>query len=221
MESPREVGGVPGGAGERACALFDLDGVLLDSVPAYTRAWHAWCLEWGVEEAAVWALAHGRRPRDVISMVGPGLEAGRALQALETLIAAEYKAVEAFPGAADLLGRLWPGSWAIVTSGGRRLVAPAFRRLGLPLPTVLVSGDDVVAGKPDPTCYLIAAERLGARAEACIVVEDAPAGIRAAAAAGMATLAVATTHAPEELGEAGEVHPSLAAAGRRLLQRMG
>jgi sugar-phosphatase len=74
---------------------------------------------------------------------------------------------------------------------------------------VLVSADDVRRGKPDPEGYLRAA-LLGADPARCLVVEDAPAGIAAARAAGARTVAVATTHEPEELAEADLVVASLA-----------
>jgi mannitol-1-/sugar-/sorbitol-6-phosphatase len=75
---------------------------------------------------------------------------------------------------------------------------------------VLVSADDVRRGKPDPEGYLCAAALLGADPARCLVVEDAPAGIAAARAAGARTVGVATTHEPEELAEADLVVASLA-----------
>jgi len=73
---------------------------------------------------------------------------------------------------------------------------------GLPVPSILVTADDVKHGKPDPEAYLLAAAKLEVRPERCVVVEDAPAGVSAARAAGMRVVAVATTHSPVELQEA-------------------
>jgi sugar-phosphatase len=73
------------------------------------------------------------------------------------------------------------------------------RSLGLPLPEVLISGDDVAQGKPDPEGYLKAASRLGVSPDRCVVVEDAPVGILAGRSAGMSVLALTTTFAPEKL----------------------
>jgi len=64
-------------------------------------------------------------------------------------------------------------------------------------------------GKPDPQGYLAAAGRLGVPPAACVVFEDAPAGVAAAKAAGMHCLAVATTHPPEDLAAADQVVPDL------------
>jgi sugar-phosphatase len=76
------------------------------------------------------------------------------------------------------------------------------RHTGLPVPSVLITADDVKHGKPAPEAYLLAAAELDVRPEKCVVVEDAPAGISAAHAAGMRVVAVATTHSQAELGEA-------------------
>jgi sugar-phosphatase len=65
-----------------------------------------------------------------------------------------------------------------------------------------VGSEDVESGKPNPECYLKGAKLLGATPERCVVVEDTPAGIEAACAAGMKTIAVTTTHWASELSEA-------------------
>ncbi len=75
---------------------------------------------------------------------------------------------------------------------------------------MLVSADDVRRGKPDPEGYARAADLLGVAARRCLAIEDAPAGIAAARAAGVATVAVATTHEPAELAAADRVVASLA-----------
>jgi sugar-phosphatase len=66
----------------------------------------------------------------------------------------------------------------------------------------LVAAEDVTRGKPDPEPFLTAARGLGIPADRCVVIEDAPAGIEAGCAAGMQTVAVATTHAPHDLNKA-------------------
>ena len=83
---------------------------------------------------------------------------------------------------------------ANVTRFGRLL-----RRAGLPVPPVLVCAEDVARGKPSPDAYLLAARELGVLPSACLVVEDAPAGIQAARAAGMPVVGVTTTHPGDQL----------------------
>jgi sugar-phosphatase len=79
------------------------------------------------------------------------------------------------------------------------------RHVGLPLPERFVTADDVENGKPHPEAYLKGAEILGAAPETCVVIEDAPAGVRSAKAAGMKVVAVATTHREKDLHEADAV----------------
>lgn len=185
----------------RTGVLFDVDGVLLDSIPAYQRAWHSWADEYGISVEAIWATAHGRRPIDIIRLTAPGVNEQAALHRFEELIGAEYERAPAMPGARNLLERI-STIRALVTSGSRVLVQRAFRRLDLPVPRIGVYGADVAVGKPDPACYTLAAQRLELDPWACVVVEDAPNGVAAGKAAGMAVIAVSTTHTPEQLHQA-------------------
>ena len=94
---------------------------------------------------------------------------------------------------------------AIVTSCERPLALARLRATGLPVPDVLVTADQIARGKPAPDAYLLAAERLGVDPAECVVLEDAPAGVAAGRAAGMAVWAVTTTHEPEDLRAADRV----------------
>jgi sugar-phosphatase len=75
---------------------------------------------------------------------------------------------------------------------------------------VLVSSDGLERGKPDPACFLIGARRLGVDPGQCVVLEDAPNGIKAGRAAGAAVIALRTTHGDDELREADAVVDDLA-----------
>jgi sugar-phosphatase len=106
------------------------------------------------------------------------------------------------PGAAELLKSIPAGRWGVVTSGSRLLAQNRLQYCGLPVPGVLVTSDDVMNGKPHPEPYLKGAQGLGFRAEECLVIEDAPAGIQSARAAGMQVIGMASTYQTEELGKA-------------------
>ncbi|HEX5121150.1 MAG TPA: HAD-IA family hydrolase [Pseudonocardiaceae bacterium] len=188
--------------------LFDVDGVLLDSIPAYQRAWRTWADEYGISEDSIWATAHGRRPIDIIRLCAPLVNERAAVRRFEELIGVEYEWVPAMTGASDVLERI-SAAWAVVTSGSHALVQRAFRRLHLPVPRVWVDGADVAVGKPDPACYRLAAHRLELDPRACVVVEDAPNGVAAGKAAGMTVIALRTTHALGQLHQADLVVPSL------------
>jgi len=98
---------------------------------------------------------------------------------------------EAIEGAAEILGTMPQGRWAIVTSCPRGLAEALIRQARLPAPPLIVSSDDVDRGKPAPDCYTLAAERLGTPPERCLVVEDSRQGVSAGVAAGMTVIAVA------------------------------
>lgn len=110
------------------------------------------------------------------------------------------------PGARELLRTLGEASvpWAIVTSGTTPLVTGWLNVLKLPIPEHLVVAEDVVEGKPDPTCYLMGKEKLGLHVGGgeVLVLEDSPAGIRAGKAAGCKVLGLVTSHTLEQVKEA-------------------
>ena len=95
--------------------------------------------------------------------------------------------------------------WCIVTSGTRPLVGGWFNRMELAQPKNLVTAEDVLNGKPDPTCYQLGETKLGLQEKkpSIVVFEDAPAGIRSGKAAGFTVVALFTTHKLEQLVEAG------------------
>ncbi len=182
--------------------LFDLDGVLVDSTECVERHWRRWAAEHRVDYDAVMRVAHGRPSVETIRLVAPHLNAEEEAARHDAGEALDTDGVIEIEGAAELVRRLPPHAWAITTSGPRPLAMTRLLHTGMSIPSVLVTADDVKHGKPDPEPYLLAAAKLAVRPERCVVIEDAPAGIRAARAAGMRVVAVLTTHAKAELEEA-------------------
>lgn len=165
--------------------LFDSDGVLVDSHDAAATAWNHWAQTWAPGFDFHRDAQHGRRLVDVVAdLVGDGdtVLATRVLTELELELATEVPAV---PGAVALLSSSPADRWAVVTSGGREMAAARLESAGLPRPRVLVSADDVTAGKPAPEPYLTGAKLLGLDPRTCAVFEDARLGIMAARAAGV------------------------------------
>ena len=195
---------------EALALLCDLDGTLVDSRPEVNAAWRAFAALHGLDVDAVLAATFAGPSREVVRTVAPWLDAEAEAARVERWQVETAARTRAIDGAADLLAA-WPRERvAIVTSGGRELARARLAGAGLPAPAVLVSADDVRAGKPDPEGYRRAAALLGVPPERCLAVEDAPAGIAAARAAGARTVAVATTHDPAELAAADRVVASLA-----------
>src|SRR6185503_2836820 len=107
------------------------------------------------------------------------------------------------PGTVALLRAVPEDRWAIVTSCTRRLAVARLSAAGLPVPKRFVTSSDITRGKPDPEPYLKGAVSLGLSATDCIVVEDAPAGVRSGRAAGARVIGLRTTAPDEILREAG------------------
>jgi haloacid dehalogenase superfamily, subfamily IA, variant 3 with third motif having DD or ED/haloacid dehalogenase superfamily, subfamily IA, variant 1 with third motif having Dx(3-4)D or Dx(3-4)E len=173
--------------------LFDNDGTLVDSTAAILRCWTMWGEEHGLPPGSFDAVeAFGRPVTEVVSEVLPAERVAAAVRRYEDLEAEDIDCV-LLPGAAEVLRALPSARWAVVTSASRRTAVARLRRVGVEAP-VLITADDVSRGKPDPEPFLTAAARLGVAPADCLVVEDAPAGLRSATAAGMGTIAVTTTH---------------------------
>ncbi len=186
--------------------LFDLDGVLVDSTPAVARCWTKWALRHGFVPDEVVRKAHGRPSIATMRELLPGLsesEHQAANREMERWEIEDLDGVVPLPGALQLLRALPAENWTIVTSCTRPLAEVRIRAAGLPMPLHLVTAADVQRGKPDPEPYIRGAERLGLAPQDCVVMEDAPAGIRAGKAAQASVIAVRTTAEDSELSAAG------------------
>jgi sugar-phosphatase len=183
--------------------LFDLDGVLIDSTPAVIRVWSRWAIARGLDPEEVVRAAHGRPSIATIRDYLPHADHESENLEVEHGELTDLNGVVPLPGARELLSALPLNRWTIVTSCTRALAKVRLRAAGLPIPERLVTASDVKNGKPDPEPYLKGASLLGVSAQDCVVVEDAPAGIRAGKAAGAQVIACRTTAPESELKAAG------------------
>ncbi|CAI2495513.1 sugar phosphatase [Serratia liquefaciens] len=175
--------------------LFDLDGTLVDSLPAVERAWVNWAKRRGVDPQDVLDFIHGKQAITSLRHFMPGeseAEIQQEFLLLEQVEAQDTEGVTALPGAAALLARLnqLDIPWAIVTSGSIPVATARRNAGGLPQPEVFITAEQVKKGKPQPDAYLLGAERLGLAPQDCVVVEDAAAGILSGLAAGCQVIAV-------------------------------
>jgi len=183
--------------------LFDLDGVLADSTPAVARVWTIFANKYGFDPEETVRRAHGRPSMATIQELLPSANHIAENAVLERMEIEDIEDVVALPGAAELLHALPADKWTVVTSCTRALALVRLRTAGLPIPAQMVTSNDIVNGKPSPEPYLKGAELLGLAAADCVVVEDAPAGIRSGKAAGARVIAVQTTERDSLLREAG------------------
>lgn len=178
--------------------LFDNDGTLTDSTAAVERAWRAWAAHHAVPVERLLAY-HGVPSRSIVeAVVETHVDVDLATADIDRRELEDLAGVRALPGAVDAMAAVGDRA-AIVTSAGRELAGLRLHAAGLVAPEAFVTADDISRGKPDPQPYLIGAQKLAADPSRCLVVEDAPAGLQSARAAGAATLAVTTTSSAEAL----------------------
>ncbi len=187
--------------------LFDLDGTLIDSLPAVDRAWGKWCERHGLDPNEVIPKIHGRRSIDSIRMLRPDLDAETEDAWLRQMESSDTEGVTALPGTTDFIASLGDAPFAYVTSGTSDVAGARLRAVGLPVPDTSVYGEDILNGKPAPDPFLEGARRLGIPPHDCLVFEDTVAGIRGAKAAGMRVVGITTWKTKEELAEADAIAP--------------
>lgn len=215
----RVLGDHPGGSSTTSmpavALLLDMDGTLVDSTAAVERQWRTFLGWYDLPSHRLPTQLHGKRAVDHVAALLPAEQVDAALLRFAELEQRDLAGITPVPGALELLtaleAALFP--WAVVTSGTRPVVAARLKAAGLPSPPVLVSAEDVTAGKPDPEPYQLAATQLGlthlSDLRLIVAIEDAPAGITSAHQAGCTVIAVSTTHHPSDLHEAAVITPDL------------
>ena len=173
--------------------IFDLDGVLVDSNAIAERHLRIWAERYEISFTRIAAVHHGRTTVETLRAVAPHLDAEREAALLASAEARDTDGLVAFAGASRLLAEVSRHRWAIATSCGIATASSRLEYLELPHPDVLVTAEDVTNGKPAPDAYVLAARQLAVDPSRCVVVEDAPAGIVSARAAGARVIGVAST----------------------------
>ncbi len=187
-----------------AALISDMDGVLIDSGGVYDRHWERWAARQGIAPELIARVHFGLPASETIRLVAPHLDAVEEARRFNETLAGDPSAggVLPMPGALALAAALPAHGWAIATSAPRIMAERWLAHVGLSVPRVMVTVDDVARGKPAPDPYLRAAELLGVAPGSCLVIEDAPAGIASAKAAGATVLGVLSTHVAADLAAA-------------------
>lgn len=184
--------------GEFEAVILDHDGTIVDSETAMYRAYAKWAAEFGVDATELPKYI-GMPSAAISEILVPG-RSQYAADRIEQLEVEDTDGVTAMPGAMTALTALPADAVAIATSCTSPLLRARMAAAGLPAPRVVVTRDDVTEGKPSPESFLLAAERMGVQPDRALVVEDAPAGVRAARAGGFPVLGILSSQTPEILG---------------------
>jgi len=182
-----------------------MDGTLVDSTPGVIEAWKNFGNKYGFDAQVVADATHGARLVDSLRLychITDDVALNSEVRRFEDEVLEATRrgqGVAVLPGVLDLLNTITSVQhsrpiWAIVTSATSGYAPDALDAAGVPLPDKLITADKVSKGKPHPEPYLAGAKAVDLDPHDCIVVEDAPNGIRSAQAAGSRVLAVCTSH---------------------------
>ena len=193
-------------------AIFDWDGVIIDSSRHHEKSWELLAREEGLPlPPNSFRLGFGRKNQIIIPEIYKWATDPAEIERLGNRKEEIYRALMAQDALEPLPGvRAWLQALrdagipcAVGSSTPRANLDAALARIDLAaFFTAIVAAEDVTLGKPHPEVFLTAAARIGRRPECCVVFEDALAGIAAARAGGMRVVGIATTHPPEELAGA-------------------
>ncbi|GAC97497.1 hypothetical protein PHSY_005083 [Pseudozyma hubeiensis SY62] len=207
--------------------LFDMDGTLIDSTPAVNATWASFAHQYNLDLSFVMQTCHGYRTVENLRRFIPSIsdadlpkeverfESNILVVARENAKTGKGGSIVATPGAKELLNQINSTrpetavkrgnyGWAIVTSATQAYAQQGFASAGVSdPPQVFITSDLCTKGKPDPQPYLMGAEKTKQDISRCLVVEDAPPGVRAGKRAGAKTLALRTTHDGEKMQEEG------------------
>ncbi|KAF4575089.1 HAD-like Sugar Phosphate Phosphatase [Pleurotus pulmonarius] len=212
--------------------LFDMDGTLLDSTAGVVGAWEKFKETYpGIDIHKILDTAHGVRTVDNLKnycgLTDPDELEREALRfetaIVETSTNNGRQGIVKLPGVSAIIEELEPAladpqqRWAICTSATRAYATAALGIAGIPVPKVFVAAEDVEKGKPFPDPYLLGAKLCGVEPEKCIVIEDAPSGIRSGKTAGCQTIGLLTTHKLSQVQEAAPdfIVPNLASVSMK------
>ncbi|MGM9695155.1 MAG: HAD family hydrolase [Alloprevotella sp.] len=213
--------------------LFDMDGVLFDSMPNHASSWAKVCTDFGLSMTPEEAYMHeGRTGEATIQILAQRYwNRPATAEEIEQIYEAKCRLFNACPeapkmqGAAEVLQAVKDLGLtiAVVTGSGQQSL---LQRLednypGVFQPELIVSSKDVRHGKPNPEPYLLGLERTGLKPWEAIVVENAPLGVQAAVAAGIFTIAVNTGPLPESVllqSGANLLFPSMTALAKALVE---
>ncbi|MEK6764787.1 MAG: HAD family phosphatase [Planctomycetota bacterium] len=207
--------------------IFDMDGVIVDGMPYHIRSWKEALSTIGmsVSDLEIY-LMEGMTGRETMEIFASKSNTSLSDETVENVIKLKRRifndifTVTLMKGVKDFLFELKKRRYNLALVTGTRLeVVKKVLQMGLnDIFKVIVTGERVNKGKPDPEPYLKAVDELGARKEDCIVIENAPAGITSAKNAGLTCFAVQTSLSEEYLKDADKIFQDIDGVSKFLLK---
>jgi len=214
---------------QQKAVIWDMDGVMVDSAPYHLKAWQAAFKKRGIDFTEEdFRHGFGQRNDTIITAILGEKTSPEAIEAIAGEKEAGFRRrigqrVEPLPGVTALMHSLAGKGYKMAVASSAPPENIALIMKGLKLADccpVVISAREVTRGKPDPQAFLLAAERLDVKPQRCLVIEDAVAGVAAAARAGMAVIAVTNTHPAESLKQADFIVDSLEKVSAAVIDKL-
>lgn len=196
------------------CVILDMDGVIIDSHPAHREAWRQFLKGLGkeVSESELDFILDGRKRHEILAHFFPGVSESELVEygrKKDEVFQRLFLDVRALPGVVEFIKdvRRCGVPLAVATSASRTRTRSTLNRLHIADQfAVVVTGDDVPEGKPDPSIYYLVCTRLNAEPRNCLVLEDALSAVQAAKRAGFQCVGVGYNGSCDRLRAAGADH---------------
>ncbi len=184
--------------------IFDMDGVIVDSMGVHIRVWRDYLTALGVNAEGLENRIHGLKNDEIVlhflsdSADGTGvwdstIDHGAAKERLYRAAMQDCLTDHLVPGIAEFLRRMKGAPIGLASNAERANIDFVLDRAGLrPYFGAIADASEVAHAKPAPDLFLLAAERMGVPPRNCIVFEDSPTGVTAARAAGMRVAGILT-----------------------------
>ena len=179
--------------------IFDVDATLVNTTRVINNIWKTWASQKGIEFSEIYPHVHGRKIIETLTLVDPQYSNVDEEKTVKDIAVHAMKSATEIEGALNFVKSIPKYSWAIATSGPRKVAETSLLASGFELPDSMVCAEDVTYGKPHPDPFILAAKSLGLDPQSCIAFEDSPVGIKSAKDAGCFTIALLTSHKKSDL----------------------
>ncbi|KAG2186355.1 hypothetical protein INT43_002793 [Umbelopsis isabellina] len=185
------------------CAIFDMDGTLIDTTRAITDHWEEYASKHGLDANEIMKMSHGRPMLETMKHWTPEHATPEISAKYERRLALNANGVALAAGSAKLIESIPRDRFGMFTGAKTFTAEQRLSQCEIEKPASFVTADMISRGKPDPEGWVLAAKNLGYEAKDCVAFEDSTVGVQAAKAAGMYTVACLSTNTFNNLKAAG------------------